>query len=384
MRVGLFCHKYWPAVGGLCTYTGRLAEYLVSRGHDVRVFTTNGPPGTPSRERAAPNLLIRRFATALSSHPPYYFMPGLLTTIGSDALRSVDVVHSVGYYFFGTVFAHAIAGTRIPHVTTPVYTINPSSWQRRAFDTIVGRRLVRTAAHVIPQSAHELELLRDNGFTARSITIVPFGVDSSLFEQDHDVTDLRARHRIAADERVLLFIGKVMSPKGAFDALEAVARLLGRGRRLRLVMIGDVHDRERDTFAARIRELHLTDAVLLLGPLTDRREISRYYQLSDAVLFPSQYEQFGIVAVEAAASGRPLAGTPVGVMQTLVPKYEYGLLHPFGDIERFATNLAELLDNTRYRQNAARHRSEVLTLYDWRAIAARTEEIYERAVRELR
>jgi glycosyltransferase involved in cell wall biosynthesis len=384
MRIALFCHKYWPAVGGLCTYTGQVAEHLIARGHDVRVFTTNSPPGSPPRERAAPNLLIRRFATALSSHPPYYFTPGLLTTIGSRELRSLDVVHSVGYYFFGTVFAHAVARGRIPHVSTPVYTLNPSSWQRRIFDDMIGRRLVRGAAHVIPQSDHELQLLRENGFAMRSATVVPFGVDASLFELNHDVADLRQRHRIDSDERVLLFVGKVMSPKGAFDSLEAVARLRAQGRKLRLVMIGDVHDRERTTFAARIRDLGLTDAVLLLGPLTDRGEISRYYQLADAVLFPSQYEQFGIVAVEAAASGRPLIGTPVGIMQTLVPQYGYGLLHPFGDIDRFARNLAEVLDTPRYRDNAERHRSEVLRKYDWQAIAARTEQIYEHAVKERR
>ena len=109
-------------------------------------------------------------------------------------------------------------------------------------------------------------------------------------------------------------------------------------------MIGDVHERERSCLRPESAELGLKRAVVLLGALTDRREISRYYQLSDAVLFPSQYEQFGIVAVEAAASGRPLVGTPVGIMQTLVPQYEFGLLHPFGDIDQFARNLSEVLD----------------------------------------
>jgi glycosyltransferase involved in cell wall biosynthesis len=311
-------------------------------------------------------------------------MPGLLKMSASHDLRRIDVVHTVGYYFFGTVFARAIAASRgVPHVTTPVYTLNPSTWQRRTFDAVMGRRLVRNSAHVIPQSAHELELLRADRFDVRSHTIVPFGVDSAVFAEDHDVTDLRQRHAMTAGERVLLFVGKVMSPKGAFDALEAVARLRAQGRQLRLIMIGEVHSRERETFAARIRDLRLIDNVILLGAVTDRREVSRYYQLSDAVLFPSQYEQFGIVAVEAAASGRPLLGTPVGIMQTLVPQYGFGLLHPFGDVDRFARNLAEVLDSPRYRENAASHRREILTLYDWRTIAARTEEIYGRVVRRV-
>jgi glycosyltransferase involved in cell wall biosynthesis len=71
-------------------------------------------------------------------------------------------------------------------------------------------------------------------------------------------------------------------------------------------------------------------------------------------------------------------------MQTLVPKYEFGLLHPFGDISRFAQNLAAVLDSPRYRENAARHRREILSTYDWRRISAGTEEVYGRVVRERR
>jgi glycosyltransferase involved in cell wall biosynthesis len=382
MRIALFCHKFWPAVGGLCTYTGRLAEYLVDRRHDVLVFTAKSPPDSAAREQIAPNLLVRRFETALGSHPPYYFMPGLLKMATSSELRGIDVVHSVGYYFFGTLFGHVLAGRRgVPHISTPVYTLNPSNWQRRSFDRLIGRRIVQNAGHVIPQSEHELQLLRADRFDIGPSTIVPFGVDATLFDQDYDVDDLRARHAIAPDETVLLFVGKVMSPKGAFDCLEMVAALRSRGRQVRLIMIGDIHDRERESFAARIRARALDTAVVLLGPVTDRREIARYYQLSDVVLFPSQYEQFGIVAIEAAASGRPLLGTPVGIMQTLVPRYEFGLLHPFGDIDAFTRNANEVLDQPSYRSNATRHRREILSRYDWRTISADTERIYEQAVR---
>lgn len=382
MRIALFCHKFWPAVGGLCTYTGRLAEYLADRRHTVLVFTARTPPDSAAREQVAPNILVRRFETAFASHPPYYFMPALLKMAASRELRSVDVVHSVGYYFFGTVFAHALAKSRgIPHVSTPVYTLNPANWQRRSFDRLMGRPIVRNASHLIPQSEHERELLRVDGFDVTSSTIVPFGVDSAIFDRDYDVEDLRTRHAIGRDEKILLYVGKVMSPKGAFDSLEMVARLRSRGRHVRLIMIGDVHDRERETFAARIRALGLDAVVALHGPVTDRVEIARYYQLSDVVLFPSQYEQFGIVAIEAAASGRPLVGTPVGIMQTLVPHYGFGLLHAFGDIDAFTRNAGEVLDTAFYRENAVRHRSEVLSRYDWRTIAADTERIYEQALR---
>jgi glycosyltransferase involved in cell wall biosynthesis len=385
MRIAIFCHKFWPAVGGLCTYTGRLAEYLIERGHHVRVFTTRTPPDASAHEEVSPNLLVRRFETLMGSHPPYYFMPGLLKLAASSEFRNLNVVHSVGYYFFGTVFGHAIAKAHaVPHISTPVYTLNPSSWQRRSFDSVAGRRMVRSADRVIPQSEHELQLMRANGFRVNSSTIIPFGVDSMLFDKDYDVADLRRLHAIARDDKVLLFVGKVMSPKGAFDCLEVLGRLRASGRRVRLIMIGEIHHRERDAFAARIRLLGLDAAITLPGAVTDRREIARYYQLSDVVLFPSQYEQFGIVAIEAAASGKPLLGTPVGIMQTLVPRHQFGLLHAFGDIDAFTRNANLLLDVPAYRESAIRHRPEILSRYDWRTISEDTERIYAQAVRNVR
>jgi D-inositol-3-phosphate glycosyltransferase len=244
----------------------------------------------------------------------------------------------------------------------------------------MGRRLVRRAAHVIPQSAHEVELLRADRFELPENTIVPFGVDSELFEPDYEVDDLRQRHEIRPGEQVLLFVGKVMSPKGAFDTLEVVQRLLAAGRKLRLIMIGDVHVRERDLFAARLTQDGLERAVILLGAMTDRREIARYYQLADAVLFPSQYEQFGIVAVEAAQRQTSRRHS-VGIMQSLVPKYEYGLLHRFGDLDQFARNVVEVLDSPRYREHARQHRREILSSHDWRRISLQTENIYRQVSR---
>ena len=378
MRVALLCHKFWPAVGGLCTYTGRLVEYLSSQGHKIDVFTTKIPPEAPNTEQWSSDVVVRRFTTRLANHIPFHFMPRLAVTCLSEPLRRANVIHTVGYYFFPTSLGHGVAKLcRIPHVSTPVFGLTPETWQRRSFDTVWGRRLVRQATHVIPQSIRERDLLHAHGFSLPEHTIIPFGVDAHIFHRDYDVGDLRTALQLD-DEPVLLFVGKIMLPKGAFDCLEVIARLRQKGRRLRLIMVGDPHERERDALDRRIQSLGLQSAVMLTGPITDRREIARYYQLSDVVLFPSQYEQFGIVAIEALASGRPVIGTPVGIMQDLIPRLRVGLLHPFGDLDRFETNLAAVLDDPGFRQRANAHRSEVLRDYDWHTISERTEAIYSR------
>ena len=122
MRIALLCHKFWPAVSGLCTYTGRLVEYLSDQGHKVDVFTTKIPPEAPDREEWSSDVVIRRFSTRLANHIPFHFMPRLAVTCLSEPLRRANVIHTVGYYFFPTSLGHGVAKLcRIPHVSTPVF-----------------------------------------------------------------------------------------------------------------------------------------------------------------------------------------------------------------------------------------------------------------------
>ena len=381
MHLVILCHKFWPSVGGLQTYTQRLTEFLQAQGHRVDVFTTRSPATAPRREQLAANLAVHRFPTRLANHFPFHFMPRLLASAGQDALRSADIIHSVGYQFFPTVLGYWVASVfDIPHVVTPVFTLNPETWQRRLYDRALGRRLVHDARRVVVQSQRELELLREHHFELPDHSIIPFGVDAIQFERDADIASLRQQLGLT-DEKVLLFVGKIMHSKGAFKALDALRQVLDAGLRVRLVMVGEVHARQREDFHAQIRTAQLDDHVILTGPVQHEDGLMRYYQLADAVVFPSQYEQFGIVAIEAAARGRPLLGTPVGVMQDLIPRHDIGLLYPFDDVARFATNIREVLSNPRYSANARTCQRQVMEEFDWRRIAERTEGVYEELAR---
>lgn len=381
MRLVILCHKFWPSVGGLQTYTQRLTEFLQAQGHQVDVFTTRSPATAPRREQLAANLAVHRFPTRLANHFPFHFMPRLLASAGQDTLRSADIIHSVGYQFFPTVLGYWVASVfDIPHVVTPVFTLNPETWQRRLYDRALGRRLVHDARRVVVQSQRELELLREHHFELPDHSIIPFGVDAVQFERDADVASLRKQLGVT-DERILLFVGKIMHSKGAFKALDALRQVLDAGLHVRLVMVGEVHARQREDFHAQIQKARLDDHVTLTGPVQHEDGLMRYYQLADAVVFPSQYEQFGIVAIEAAASGRPLLGTPVGVMQDLIPRHDLGLLHPFDDVARFAANIREVLSNPRYSANARTCQTQVMEEFDWRRIAERTEGVYEELAR---
>ncbi|MFQ5743750.1 MAG: glycosyltransferase family 4 protein [Acidobacteriota bacterium] len=383
MKIALLCHKFWPAVGGLCTYTWKLAEFLVGRGHKVQVFTSKVPVDSPARETIDSALRIYRFNPRLAKHIPFYFMPGLLSPAQLNRLWQSDLVHSVGYYFSPALLGHLVSrlsGSK--YVSTVVFTRNPESWQRAWFDRLVGRQIVRGADHVILQSRREKDLVQSRGFTLPAHSIIPFGVDAAAFRRDYDVTSLRTRTCESEEEKVLLFVGRIISTKGSFRVLEAVKRARDRGLAVRLVMMGELVANEKEAFCRRRLELRLERAVTMTGVIHDEVEKARYYQMADAVVFPSQYEQFGMVAIEAVASGCPLLGTPVGIMQDIVPRFGIGLLHPFEDVERFAMNIREVLEENQFRLNATKHRGYFLEKYSWARIVEQTEALFQELIQQ--
>lgn len=133
---------------------------------------------------------------------------------------------------------------------------------------------------------------------------------------------------------------------------------------------------ERDEFFALIKKLNIEDFIIFPGLITSIEEKALLYALADVVLYPSLHEQFGIVALEAAVTGTPIAGTRVGIVPQIISQGPIGLLHEFDDYEALAKNTLELLSNPIYRENAAKIRKKIMKEYSWIKIARETEKLY--------
>jgi rhamnosyl/mannosyltransferase len=216
------------------------------------------------------------------------------------------------------------------------------------------RRLVRAAACVVVSNPTlaGAAYLRE----ARRIEVIPFGIPLSAFADPDARTVRRARElRAARAAPLVLFVGRLVYYKGVDVLLDAM-----RDCRARLALIGT--GAEGDALRALARRLRVDDRVEFLGDLP-AEELAAWYQAADVFVLPSTHatEAFGVVQVEAMASGVPVVSTDLPTGVPWVNQHGVtGLVVPPGDAGALAAALTCLLDDPQLRRKlgaAARRRA---------------------------
>lgn len=209
------------------------------------------------------------------------------------------------------------------------------------------------------------------------ITVIPNAVDAARF-QPADAEERRARVRsrygFTADDVVLLFVGKEFRRKGLAALIDALPAL-PRDARV-LVVGGD----DQAPYRAQAARLGVGDRVSFAG---HTREVEDYFQAGDVFVFPTLYEAFALVSLEAAAAGLPLVSTRVNGTEDFVVHGENGFF-----VEREGGSLARALDPL-VRDRALRARlgdraRRDASGYTWESVAARTLEVYRQVDEEKR
>jgi 1,4-alpha-glucan branching enzyme len=255
--------------------------------------------------------------------------------------------------------------------------INYAEWRL----TFEAWRVVTTSRYMADELADYFKLPRDK------IDIVPNGVATPLgFEAGATMGGLPAelrtvRRRFAADaQKLVCFVGRLVHEKGPGVLLEAAPRVLFEVPEARFVIAGrgPMLNELRD----RVGVLGLADRVSLPGYISDW-ERNALYGVSDVAVFPSSYEPFGIVALEAMAAGAPIVVARAGGLAELVEDGSTGVVVPPGDVSALAVAIIGVLMD----EEAARHRAEtarllVDTRYGWEGIARSTRALYQQVVAE--
>ncbi len=377
-------------VGGLGRHVHALATTLAAAGHDVIVVTRDAP-GAPADEHTEGVRVVRAapdppaFALDAANLLPWAMAFNHTLTRAALAAtrgRRFDVVHAHDW-----LVAHAAATLR-EHLGVPlVATIHATEAGRhqghlphphnRTIDD-VERWLTTSASRVIVCSEYMRGAVsRQFDVPADGVDVVHNGVDALRWHaRPRAVAAARARYA-AADAPMISFAGRLVYEKGVQHAVAAVPRLRLRHPGLRLVVAGDGPYRpELQRLAA---ELGVADAVTFTGFLGGH-ELPALMAASDCYVVPSIYEPFGMVALEAAAVGTPVAVADTGGLAEIVEPGRTGVVFGPADPEALADAVSSLLldvDYTRAMARRARHR--VRDDYNWPAIAARTAAVYAAA-----
>jgi glycogen(starch) synthase len=382
--------EYPPVVvGGLGRHVHALAEAMAAAGHEVTVVSRH-TAGAAFDEVVNGVRVVR-----VPEDPPIFdFRENLLSwtmafnhALTRGALAVADRVAPEVVHAHDWLVAHA-ATTLKHHLGVPlVATVHATEAGRhqgwlpdglnRSIHTVEwwltyeARRVVTCSEYMRWEVTRLFDLPPDK------VTPIPNGVAPARVDPDA-VAAVRRRY---GDAPLLVFAGRLVYEKGLQDVLGALPRLRRRHPGLRLVVAGE--GPESENLRARARALRLGRAVDWIG-FVDPQQLAALTAAADCALVPSIYEPFGMVALEAAAAGTPLVVADTGGLKELVRHGATGLRFTPGDVTGLADAVSLLLRDEVLARRLVRAGRSALADYAWPAIAARTVQEYERAVREER
>jgi len=205
------------------------------------------------------------------------------------------------------------------------------------------------------------------------VTLIPNGVDVTPFESCSDERVRELKGRFAPNgERLLFYVGRITPEKGVQVLLQALPSILERHPNVRLLVAG----RNSEQMQPLVDDLGIGEAVALLG-FVDSETRDCLYRSVDAAVFPSLYEPFGIVALEAMAAGCNVIASEVGGLAEVVDHRRTGLTVRANDSQSIAWAVDQIFtDQVQAQAMRARALQEVTRSYNWGAIAASTVDMY--------
>ncbi|HUA36454.1 MAG TPA: glycosyltransferase [Candidatus Binataceae bacterium] len=240
----------------------------------------------------------------------------------------------------------------------------------RVFEPIQ-RRFLRRCAAVIATSPDYVESSEPLNRMRDRCHVVPYGIDPSRYRKADEAEVREIRERFG--ERIVLAVGRLVYYKGFENLVRAAAKIDAK-----ILMVGE--GPLRPALLKEAHELGVDDRVVFLGEM--QPSVIPYYHAADVFVLPSiaRSEAFGIVQLEAMATGLPVVNTRIASGVPFVSRDgETGFTVPPGDSAALAHAINRLLDDRELRArfgHAARRRVESEFSLD--AMVRRTREIYER------
>lgn len=409
MRIGFFVYEYPPQiVGGLGTYAEYITQEFVDLGHDVSVFTLNNN-GLHTRE-IMKGVEVHRPQIADATNVWPFFVVDDLKKWGTNiklfndifiynilsATKLINDLIRKEKYVFDIVCVHdwlsSIAGLVVKNETKipVVFHTHSTEWGRSGGQ---GSEVVSHLENAMAQDSDKIvtvsyamqEDLIKHGWQSSKISVVWNGVDPERYDpvnvQKQDVAAIRKKYGIPSDWNMLLFVGRLTWVKSVRNLLQAMPMILKEYPNTKLVILGK-GDEQNDIEETAIR-LNIKDNIVYRFDFVSEKERILHYAASDVCIFPSIYEPFGIVSLEAMALEKPVVVGARGVVgfkeQVINGGTDQNGVHINGeDPADIAWGIKEMLRDPEKAKNWGENgRRRVLAYFTWRKVAEQTIKIYE-------
>jgi len=409
LRIGFFVWEYPPAlVGGLGTYADYVTREFVSMGNDVTVFTLN--PGNLKTRDIIKGVEVHRPLIANASNVFPMFVTDDLKKWGTNIRLFNDIfiynILSATKFInsmlkkegcnYDVVCVHdwlsSIAGIMVKNETKVpvVFHVHSTEWGRsggQGSDVVshLEWASAQKADKIITVSHAMQEDLVRHGWSNSKISVVWNGVDPERYNPKNckreEVEAIRNKYGIKPDENMILFLGRLTWVKGVTNLVQAMPTILQEYPKTKLVILGK-GEQQNDVIETANR-LGISNKVACKFEFVPEKERILHYGAADVCIFPSTYEPFGIVSLEAMSMAKPIVVGAQGVVgfreQVVSFGHDQNGVHVNGgNPVDIAWGIKEVLcDSDRAKKWGENGRKRVLQYFTWRKAAEQTLHIYE-------
>ena len=381
--------------GGMNVYVRELAKELSRRGIGVDIFTRRIDAGLPDIDTS---LEEHARVIHVACGPPQYLDPievyphlsqftaGVLAFATRQGLR-YDVVYS--HYWLSGWVAYKLKEVWNVPIVHMFHTLGHMKHRIGAGRALLPDVRIATETQIIGWAskiiaatpAEHAQLLWLYRADRRKIVVIPPGVDLERFQP---IQQLEAKQRLGIDRNLLLFVGRI-EPLKAVDMIVEAIDLIRREQNelaegLSFMVIGGNLANPTEPELSRLRQLvktlGLDHLVEFLGA-KDQALLPLYYAAATAVIVPSDYESFGMVALEAMASGTPVIASEVGGLAFLVRDQETGFLVPSRDAAALAEGIATILTEPEKRRLLGQNAVALAQQYAWPKIVDQLVAVFD-------
>jgi glycogen(starch) synthase len=388
LRVLILSWEYPPLIeGGLARHVRKLSENLVRQDVEVHVLTRGQEESPPEEEMDG--VVVHRVREPRRPRELGEFVTWI-EHMNADMLAAG--VELGDRYSFDVVHGHdwlvAVAGDHLAkRFRCPfVVTIHATEYGRhqgwvdkhpQSHIHGVEKWMANRAERVVTCSAYMREHVADiYGLDEERVTVIPNGIDPSDLVPVDDLDALRLRFA-RPDERLVLLVGRLVYEKGFQIALEALPGLIERLGNVRFLVAGS--GTAEQELREQARALGLDEHGTFLGWIGDD-VLHSLYRIADLTVVPSIYEPFGLVALEAMASGCPCLVADTGGLREVVPSDEtVGLRFHSRDPGSLGSMAERLLSDAALRDRLVAEAQEHVLTFDWADVARQAERVYREA-----
>lgn len=380
--------------GGQNVYVRQVGETLATLGWQVDMFTRKVNPEDPAIVQHSPHCRTIRLVAGPEQFIPrdeiFDYMPQFVEAFEAFRLRegiNYKVVHT-NYWLSAWVGLRLkeISQIQLVHTYHSIgavkYRVVPNRPAIASTRLRVERQILEQANRIVATSSQEEEYLRTLVSHKGNIEIIPYGIDIDNF-RIIPKAEARAKLGLAANEQIVLYVGRFDPRKGIETLVRACAKsqaqTLGN---LRLIIVGGscpdrIDGLERKRIEQIVQEVGLAEKTIFPGQL-DHKILPLYYAAADVCVIPSHYEPFGLVAIEAMACGTPVVASDVGGLKFTVVPEQTGLLVPPQSTTAFAAAIDRILADEWWGKNLGVTASaRVREYFSWTGIVSQLSNLYQ-------